>query len=123
MRSSAIIAVAAVLLAACDCGQHKPGTGIPDVVLDVPDDTVVDGLADLSDLPGEVPGDAAGDVVDEDAGPTMAGSPFRCETSGGGALSSESYSMDLFIGPVRPLGSLSSDNYTMKLGPAGMRGP
>jgi hypothetical protein len=31
--------------------------------------------------------------------------------------------MEVFIGPARPVGSLTSENYGMKVGPAGMRAP
>ena len=120
MRTCAIIGLLALLLAACDCGQNRPGPGLPDVSLDGPDDVSADGAGDAEGDPLE---DVSGDVADEDAGSSMGGNPFQCETSGGAMLSSESYSMDLFIGPVRPVGRVSSDNYQMKLGPAGMRSP
>jgi hypothetical protein len=123
MRTCAIIALLAGLLAACDCGQNSPGPGLPDVSLDGPDDVSTDGMDDVAGDPLEDVAGDAGDVLDEDTGSSLGGNPFQCETSGGGMLSSESYSMDLFIGPVRPVGRVSSDNYQMKLGPAGMRSP
>ncbi len=122
MRISASITLLTCLLAACDCGENRPGPGLPDVEVDGPDDASGDGLLDVPDVPGEVVPDAD-DVLDEDAGSSIGGNPFQCETSGGGMLSSENYTMDLFIGPVRPLGNVSSDGYQIKLGPAGMRSP
>ncbi len=119
MRTRASIALLTGLLWACDCGENRPGPGLPDVEVDVPDDAAGDGLLDV---PGEAAPDAD-DVLDEDSGTSVGGNPFQCETSGGGALSSENYTMDLFIGPVRPLGNVSSDSYQIKLGPAGSRSP
>jgi|GEM_PF-6004616 len=48
--------------------------------------------------------------------------PFSAITSGGGLLHSSSYSLQLFISPLRPVGETGSSNYGLKLGPAAVVG-
>ena len=58
-----------------------------------------------------------------DAGGAEQMYPSKSVTSGGGSVSSENYRLKLFIAPVRPVGTTSSPNYRVRLGPAGMKKP
>jgi hypothetical protein len=78
-----------------------------------------DGVEDPSDEDAD---DMVGDdAPDEDAVGPGEGNPLVCETAGGAALASESYRLELFLAPVRPVGSVSSESYRLKLGPASTR--
>ena len=74
------------------------------------------------DVPGDTPTDGPTDTVEDDGGgPGRTYIPFETETSGGAKISSTNYNLEVFIAPVRPVGSVSSTNYNLKLGPAGIR--
>ena len=88
--------------------------GEDDVPTDVPTDVPMDGE--------DVPTDTPTDVEDDDGGgPGRIYIPFHAETSGGAKISSTNYELELFIAPVRPVGTVSSTNYNLKLGPGGIR--
>jgi hypothetical protein len=112
------------LVASCDCGQHGPGTPVPDGTEDGVPDMVADGVPDgAPDAPGDPLEDIVSDPVDEDPVTPPGGRPFQTESAGGGTISSENYTIELFVAPVRPVGTISNDNHTILLGPAGMRRP
>jgi len=121
-RTCATVAILAIalLVASCDCGSHGPGTPVPDGTDDGVPDMVVDGV---TDVPGDPLEDVPGDPLDEDAITPPGGRPFQTESAGGGLISSENYTIELFVAPVRPVGTISNDSYTIQLGPAGMRRP
>lgn len=112
------------------CGAGD-GPGLPDTSIDTGDDDMgMDVPADGEDTPdaptdtltdGDVIEDTPEDTVEEDTTATGAVIPFTSETSGGGRRTSPGYQLELFIGPVRPVGSTSSTNYDLKLGPGGVR--
>lgn len=80
---------------------------------DVGTDVIADGE--------DVPVDADHDVV-EDGPPDASGATtFYLETSGGALMTSPTHRLELFIGPVRPVGSSTSETYVLELGPAGIR--
>lgn len=90
-------------------------------------DAESDGLDDVfEDVPADAPGDGEdmpGDVEDDDGG---AGGPvhsFVVETSGGARLNSSSYQLEVFVGPVRPVGSATSSSYMIDVGPGAVRSP
>lgn len=106
--------VLAILALAClaGCAKGKTTTGWD----------VGDGLVDgLDDTTGDVPSDVPLDRTD--GGPALPGTPFESETAGGGAISSENYTIELYLAPARPVGSTSDASRTIKLGPAGVRAP
>ncbi len=107
----------------CGCGSHDPGTPVPDGTEDGVPDMVADGAPDGPDAVDDPVEDAATDTMDEDAGVPPAGNGFQTESAGGGLISSEHYTIELFVAPVRPTGTTSDDSYTIHLGPAGMRRP
>jgi hypothetical protein len=67
--------------------------------------------------------DVIGDVEEEEAVHPGEPQPYQCETAGGAVLTSDNYRLEVFVAPVRPIGNLSSTNYRLKLGPAGLRSP
>jgi hypothetical protein len=86
---------------------------------DVPADTPMD---TPMDVPGDTPGDTPTDVeTDDGGGPSRTYRPFQALTSGGDKASSTNYELELFIAPVMPVGSSSSTNYNLRIGPAGVR--
>jgi hypothetical protein len=129
----ALCLAAASFLIGCDGGG---GNGRQDA------DVVVDGVDDGG---GEVPGDGIEDPAAEDVAvedpvdvPTEdvtetveeeiiitpgEGQPYQCETAGGAFLESDNYRLEVFIAPVRPIGSVSSPTYQLKLGPGSTRTP
>jgi hypothetical protein len=126
MRNGMTILILAIpwLAWSCDCGQHGPGTPVPDGTDDGVPDMAADGTPDgAPDAAGDPLEDIVSDTVDEDALPPPGGGPFQTESAGGGLISSENYAIELFVAPVRPVGTVSNDNYTIQLGPAGMRRP
>jgi len=129
-----LLAVTAGIAAyACDGGGNG---GQPDADVDVAMDMAEDGgetpldsdvfpdpfdedgpVADTADVPAE-------DIVAEEIIITPGeGQPYQCETAGGALLESENYKLEVFIAPVRPVGSVSSPGYKLKLGPASTREP
>jgi hypothetical protein len=124
-RTRAWIAVLAIpwLAWSCDCGKHDPGTPLPDATEDGTPDMVADGAPDAPDAIDDPLEDVVSDTVDEDVALPPGGNPFQTESAGGGLISSENYTIELFVAPVRPVGTTSNDSYTIHLGPAGMRRP
>jgi hypothetical protein len=122
------ILVALAISVAWGCGGGGGNRGEPDADTDVPDDPVTDVDTDAGDAPSDTgtdAGDAVHDVTDveeEDVTVHRTMHPFMTETSGGGRMTSPGYRLELFIGPVRPVGLCASDNYSVKLGPASVRG-
>ncbi len=100
-------------------GCASGGGGGGDAATDGEDeDTGADVTPDGADVPVETEPD-----IDEDTPPdASAAIPFYLETSGGALMTSPGHRLELFIGPVRPVGSSSSETYQLKLGPAGIRG-
>ena len=123
MRMSLMIIAIPWLAWSCDCGKHDPGWPVPDGTEDGEPDMEADGAPDGPDAPADLPADIAIDTEDEDAALPPGGNVFQTETAGGGLISSEHYSIELFVAPVRPAGTTSNDSYTIHLGPAGMRRP
>lgn len=126
----ATCAAAAAAWGCSGCGDTGGG-GTPDAGDDVLDDPGTDADTDAGDAgdapsdPGTDAGDAvhdATDVEEEDGTTHRTMHPFLAETSGGGRMTSPGYRLELFIGPVRPVGLCASDNYGVKLGPASVRG-
>jgi hypothetical protein len=109
-------------------GGHNPDL---DAVTDGGDDAVGDVLTDGEDdapadapmdVPGDTPGDTPTDVEEDDGGgPGRTYRPFHATTSGGAKASSTNYELELFIAPTMPVGSGTSTNYNLKIGPAGIR--
>jgi hypothetical protein len=96
-------------------GGPRPG---PDAETDGWDDVV-------DDVPADSPGDGEdveGDADDDggEAGPVHS---FVVETSGGARLNSSSYQLEVFVGPVRPVGSATSSSYMIDVGPGAVRSP
>jgi hypothetical protein len=66
------------------------------------------------------PGDAAGEAG-APVGPGQTVPSTVSETGGVGLhLSSKNYRLHLWVAPARPVGSFSSPNYRLRLGPAGV---
>ena len=61
-----------------------------------------------------------GDGPPADGGVATA-SPFVSETAGGGRLTSETYRLELFVTPSRPVGAASTNSYRLTLGPGAVR--
>ena len=87
-------------------------------------DTVTDGEdtgVDVTPDGEDVPVETEPDIVEDTPPDASAAIAFYLETSGGALMTSPGHRLELFIGPVRPVGSSSSETYTLKLGPAGIR--
>jgi hypothetical protein len=90
---------------------------------DATGDVLTDGDDDApADAPMDTPGDAPTDVDEDGGDPTRTYRPFLATTAGGDRASSTSYELELFIAPTMPVGSGTSANYNVKIGPAGIRG-
>jgi len=87
--------------------------------------TDVDGITDpfQEDMIGDIPDVTGEDMEEEEMISPGEGQPYQCVTSGGALLESDNYKLEVFIAPVRPIGTTSSTNYKLKLGPAGVRSP
>ncbi|MFH1437005.1 MAG: hypothetical protein ABIJ56_14950 [Pseudomonadota bacterium] len=142
MKSKIPKVLSALLMILCfaafwQCGGGGGGDDDADVTTDGEDMDGVDGVTD-ADAPGDPTGedpaaevepdadqdaeeDAPGDTVEEDGVEPAPVQPFLSETAGGASLSSANYKLELFVAPVRPVGSTSSASYNLKLGPAGVR--
>jgi len=81
--------------------------------------------SDVAHLLDAKTGDGSGPRPDEDArtGPGPA-APSTTTEMGGGAinLSSPNYKLQLYVAPARPVETIESENYRLRLGPAGMGG-
>ena len=82
-------------------------------------DTATDG--EDEDTGADVPVETEPDIVEDTPPDASAAIPFYLETSGGARMTSPGHTLELFIGPVRPVGSSSSETYHLELGPAGIR--
>jgi hypothetical protein len=102
------LATVALVCLLAGCAKGNPGWQVGD--------TDTDGAGDAI---GDVPGDGidVGDGADAGVPPRE----FTCESAGGGRISTDNYTIELFNAPARPVGSTSNGNYTIKLGPAGAR--
>lgn len=115
------------LTMAWGCGGGGGYNPDPDAMTDGVDDTtgdvVTDGDDDApADAPSDTPGDVPTDVDDDDGGgPSRTYRPFHATTSGGVKASSTHYELEIFVAPTMPVGSGSSTNYNIKVGPAGVR--
>jgi len=135
MKPIDALCLAAFFLVGCDGGG---GNGRQDA--DVPVDGVDDGGGDIlpeSDViedpaaedvaaedPVDVPMEDITETVEEEVIITPGeGQPYQCETAGGAFLESDNYQLEVFIAPVRPIGSVSSPSYQLKLGPGSTRTP
>ena len=117
MRIRMSIMILAIPWLTWSCAKaSNPGGSVPDGT----GDALPDGAGDV---PGDTPADIASDVLDEDGVIPPRGSPFQAETAGGGVISTERYTIELFLAPVRPVGKTSNGNYTIELGPAGIGRP
>lgn len=103
------------------CARGAGGGG-GDTTTDAEDgDAGADVIPDGEDTPSDVPVETEPDIVGDTPDASVA-IPFFLETSGGAVMTSPGHRLELFIGPVRPVGSGSSENYHFELGPAGIRG-
>jgi hypothetical protein len=131
----ALCLAAAFFLFGCDGGGGN-GRHDADVIVDGVDDggaeipTEADGIEDpaAEDVAAEdsvdVPPEDVTETVEEEIIITPGeGQPYQCETAGGAFLESDNYRLEVFIAPVRPIGSVSSPNYQLKLGPGSTRTP
>jgi hypothetical protein len=87
-------------------------------------DTATDGQdvgTDVTPDGEDVPADADPDVVEDGLPDAGGATTFYLETSGGALMTSPTHRLELFIGPVRPVGSSTSETYVLELGPAGAR--
>jgi hypothetical protein len=120
------IVLAATSPVGCDCGANDPSWQPTDALIDTVVDTGLDVPAEVEDAPddtGTDTVDAPEDVVEEEAVGPGGSLPFLVESAGGGTLTSEHFTMELFIAPARPVGDVSSESYGLKLGPGGTRSP
>jgi hypothetical protein len=86
-------------------------------------DTTTDGVDDGTgtDVPVDVPVEGEPDIVGDAPPDGSIALPFHMETSGGALMTSPAHRLELFIGPVGPVGSHTSETYALDLGPAGIR--
>jgi hypothetical protein len=66
-------------------------------------------------------GDGGGGDGGGGDGGTVTAQRFLSETSGGARIESSSYRLEVFIAPMRPIGSTQSASYKLHLGPGAAR--
>jgi hypothetical protein len=113
-------ATSLLVASACDCAGG-PGYQPLDVAIDTGAEVETDVPLDGADVPDAAP-DGPIDSVGDEAPPPRA-VPFQAVTSGGGRSVSEHYRLEVFIAPVPPVGSGSSEGYAADLGPGATRSP
>ena len=124
--SLAMLALMAVLaaswgLAGCGGKSHPDEDG--DAGADGDGVTDGEGITDgQEDIHGEGDVPVDGDVTEGEVTPPAPPQAFETESAGGAKISSEHYKLEIFVAPARPVGSGSSTNYKVKLGPGGVLG-
>lgn len=125
-----LIIVMSGFIAWCGCngggsGGDDDGDGVTDGIDQGDIFMDVDGITDpfQDDIIGDTADVTGEDMEEEEMISPGEGQPYQCVTSGGALLESDNYKLEVFIAPVRPIGTTSSTNYKLKLGPAGVRSP
>ncbi|MBI5480592.1 MAG: hypothetical protein HY906_17170 [Deltaproteobacteria bacterium] len=121
------VLLAVVMLAATGCGGGHGGVQQDAAPLDAGDGGGGGEVA-ATDGPGDALPDGASDGGGGDGGQdgggdggTVSTQRFLSETSGGARIESASYRLEVFIAPVRPIGSTQSGSYKLQLGPGALR--